>query len=69
MFASMPEHPDITKMERFGFLKEQQKPLLLCQSCYNPIYEGQMYYELNGKNFCEDCVLDSHKTAVPKKRL
>ena len=34
-----------------------------CDSCGTEIYDGNEYYEINGCNYCEDCVSDGHKTA------
>lgn len=33
----------------------------LCEKCGAKIYDGDDYFEVDGNNYCEDCV--SHRTA------
>ena len=34
-----------------------------CDGCGNEIYDGDEYYEIDGKIYCEDCIIDFRKTA------
>lgn len=35
----------------------------LCRECGEPIYDGDEYYEIDGRNYCEACVLNGYRTA------
>ena len=34
-----------------------------CESCGMKIYDGDEYYEIDGRNYCESCVSGGYKTA------
>lgn len=34
-----------------------------CEACGAEIYDGDEYYEIDGRNYCESCVLNGYKTA------
>lgn len=34
-----------------------------CEECGYEIYDGDTYYEIDGKNYCEACVASSLKVA------
>ena len=34
-----------------------------CEICDEPIYEGDEYYHIDEKNYCEACVRGSYRTA------
>lgn len=35
----------------------------LCRECGEPIYDGDEYYEIEGRCYCEACVLNAYRTA------
>lgn len=34
-----------------------------CEECGEPIYDGDEYYHIGDKNYCEACVQSSYRTA------
>jgi hypothetical protein len=34
-----------------------------CSCCGEPIYEGDIYYDINDDVWCEECILDARKEA------
>lgn len=55
----IPDHPVITAAERYGYPK-QPKAVHQCSVCDEPIYEGEMAYNIPGYGWiCEHCA-DMH---------
>ncbi|MCI8806408.1 MAG: hypothetical protein HFE59_11150 [Clostridiales bacterium] len=48
--------------ECMGCMSCMGRALFKCSACDKEIYEGDMYYDINGEPFCERCV--SYKEAV-----
>ena len=36
----------------------EQQPIFNCDQCDAPIYEGDLYYEIDNEVYCEECVID-----------
>lgn len=34
-----------------------------CSWCNEPIYEGDIYYDINDNVWCEECIIDARKEA------
>ncbi|BDR86094.1 hypothetical protein [Clostridium tetani] len=45
----------------YGYEAQKAKVVCSCCECWKNIYEGDTYYEVDGMNFCEDCILDFKK--------
>lgn len=43
--------------------ESEDKEYCTCEWCGEPIYIGDIYYDLNGDKVCEDCIMDCRKTA------
>jgi len=43
------------------------KQISVCGCCGWGIYNGDVYYEVDGKNICEDCIKDYKKEREAKK--
>lgn len=55
MFSMVEEeHPDITRMNRFGELQEDI-PKYICDDCDCGIFEGDRYWEIEDELYCERC--------------
>lgn len=35
-----------------------KQPVLNCDQCDKPIYEGDLYFEIDNEVYCEECVID-----------
>jgi hypothetical protein len=66
------EHPSIAPAERYGsdaafVAAHGHEPRVVdnCdgEGCGEPIYEGQVYYTLNGRSYCESCIEYARTTA------
>lgn len=55
----MPNLPD--SMYEYRYERPQAQQVDTCSDCKEPIYEGDMYYDINGKIICEDCLKDYEK--------
>ena len=49
------EHPDITRMEKYGTL-ETNEHITLCAECEQPLFEGDRVYYINDEMLCWECV-------------
>lgn len=38
--------------------------VFICSGCGKTIYEGNIYYDLLGEQFCSDCINNARKVAV-----
>lgn len=38
--------------------------VFICSGCGEKIYEGEIYWEILGEQFCENCIDESRKVAV-----
>lgn len=56
------QHPYITRMEQFGTLRNEE-PEYICYNCGGEIYEGDKYYDVFDKIYCESCMIDFRHTA------
>lgn len=41
-----------------GCMECKEQPKLRCDQCDTPIYEGDLYYYIDGEVYCEDCTKD-----------
>lgn len=41
----------------------EDEPLFYCNKCDEPIYADEVYYEVCGEIFCEDCVYEGKRVA------
>lgn len=48
-------------MYEYGHEAPKAKIACSCCECWENIYEGDTYYEVDGMNFCEDCILHFKK--------
>lgn len=59
----IPDHPVITAMERYGYPKKS-KVAHQCSVCEEPIYEGEMAYDIPHYGWmCEHCADRCYKEA------
>ena len=40
-----------------------EEPLMYCEGCDKPIYQDDVYYEVNDIILCEDCIYDCMRHA------
>ena len=59
----IPDHPVIRTMERTGYAKEH-KVAHTCSWCDNPIYVGEMCFDLTPYGWCcESCMISAREVA------
>lgn len=51
------DNPDIRKIERDGYLDDYDYNVY-CDYCEEGIADGEVYYKINGENYCEMCLTD-----------
>lgn len=47
-------------------LPEEAQPVMHCNSCDSPLYEGDSFYEIDG-GICEECMKNTYKKIVEEK--
>jgi len=53
----IPDHPVIRNMERTGYPDGRgPRACCVCDECGEDIYEGETYYRIDGRVFCEGCI-------------
>ena len=45
-------------------LPENDEVYDCCDECGNPIYDGDSYYEIDGRFICDDCMQDKYKRTM-----
>ena len=43
--------------------RDDAQPVKICDSCKEGIYEGETYYKIDGKSYCEHCIDDFSEVA------
>jgi len=49
-------HPDLIRIERYGYLPDGAEPVYTCKSCDIPIYAGDRYARIDDKAYCLECL-------------
>lgn len=42
---------------------QESQSVFICSGCGNTIYDGNVYYDLLGEQFCIDCINKARKVA------
>lgn len=60
---TMLEHPDITRILETGSPYYRHRNALRCAVCDCEIQEDELYYCIEGKAYCPDCVREARTYA------
>lgn len=57
----MRDHPDIVRMERYGYSEDEKLMLFTCLLCHMGIREGEGYYNIADRIYCAYCVDEAYR--------